>query len=130
MRKRTVQLRRENKVRIHPSRLAAPDPCQFRFDVAVKRCIDLDHVEEPGHVLKRMDLLPLHSWWIKDSFPVLIRPPGRADADLAISSHRKEINIQRTPPLPCNCFQVSTLPHNSRLAAHRPVPCYRHHKLR
>src|SRR5437868_11315997 len=96
MRKRSVQLRRENKVRIHSSRLAAPDPCQFRFDVTVKRSIDLDHIEEPRHVLQRMDFFSLHSGRIKDPFPVLVGPPGRADPDLAINSHRKEITTPRT----------------------------------
>src|SRR5271157_736648 len=86
MGERPVELGREHELRIHRPRFAAPQLAPLRLDVAVKRRIDLQHIDIARQVLHRMlRLLELRR--IDDALPVLIRPSSRADVDPWLFSH-------------------------------------------
>src|SRR5215471_20924662 len=87
MRKGSVQLRGELEPRIHGSNFATPDLCEFRSDRTVKRCIDLDYVEELRHVFEGMNFARRQVIGIKDPRPVLIRPAGGADENVSLAFH-------------------------------------------
>jgi len=79
--KGTMQFGRKQKPGIRVRNNARPEFREFGLDVPVKGGVDLDHIEAARHELERMLFAPGHTRWIKDAFPVLVRPSGRAYTD-------------------------------------------------
>src|SRR5438132_5469557 len=93
MRKRTMQFGGEHKISIHCKRLARPHLRQLRLDVPVKRSIDLYQIKALCQIFQRMFPSPLHPRRVKHTFPILIGPPGSADADLRRRFHEPNCRL-------------------------------------
>src|SRR6185369_16521691 len=95
MREQPVQLRREDKVLVRSdTRRPRFSRCWHRR--AIEAAIDLDRVEKPREVFKRIKRLP-RLLRVHDSFPVLIRPAGRTNADNSFRQFSSAAAVDRDP---------------------------------
>src|SRR5580700_475571 len=95
MRKRPVQLRGKEKIRIDRRCLPRPQTAQFRPNVPVKRSVNFYDVKESRQKFYGMNFLACNFWRIENPVPVFVRPAGSPDADSRNSVHTGRPDARR-----------------------------------